>query len=161
MVVCAHGDVADFCEKHEMVILESYDGSLKDYHGNCPVVVTAQKMTAAEYDSMKCELFGRGIELVSVDWIDDEGIVRLLRNQIARRGKRGGRQMFGYYRKNGVIVENPGMIAVARRIIALRDAGCTMKEIRDKDGVCHPDGRKLAVSTIQQIIKNRDKYKKV
>jgi hypothetical protein len=53
------------------------------------------------------------------------------------------------------------MIAVARRIIALRDAGCTMKEIRDKDGVCHPDGRKLAVSTIQQIIKNRDKYKKV
>jgi hypothetical protein len=161
MVVCAHGDVAEFCEKHEMVILESYDGSLKDYHGDCPVVVTAQKMTATEYDSLKCELFGRGIELVSVDWIDDEGIVRLLRNQIARRGKRGGRQMFGFTKRNGVVVEIPEKIRVARTVIEMRDAGFTLKQIRETEGVYHSDGKKLATSTIQQIIKNRDKYKKV
>jgi hypothetical protein len=160
MVVCAHGDVADFCKKHEMVILESYDGDLKNYRGSCPVVVTAQKMTMVEYDSLKCEMFGRGVELVSVDWVDDEGILRLLRNQIERRSKRGGRQMFGYYRKNGVIVENPRMIAVARRIIALRDAGCTLRAIREDENVRHSDGKKLALSTIQQIVKNRDKYEK-
>ena len=158
MVVCAHGDVIEFCERYDMQILECYIGYLEDYKGNCAVVVTDQRMTRKEYDSLKCELFGRGVELVSVDWVDDEVILRLLQNQVDRRKKRGGRQMFGYYKKNGQIIENPAMISVARKIIALRDAGMTYREIREDTDVRHPNGKVIALSTIQQIIKNREKY---
>ena len=158
MVVCAHGNVDKFCKSHEMEILETYSGNLADYKGNCAVVVTAQQMTRSEYDSLKCSLFGRGVELVSIDWTDDEVIVRLLRNQIAQRGKRGGRQIFGYYKRNGEIVENPEKIAIARRVIELRDAGKTYREIAEDPGVRHPDGGEFCLSTIQTIIKNRKVY---
>lgn len=158
MVVCAHGEVSEFCEKYDMKVFESYSGDLRDYRGNCAVVVTAQAMTLEEYDSLKCELFGRGYELVSVNWVDDDMVLRLLHNQVEQRKKRGGRQMFGFYQKHGRIVENPAMIAVARRVVALRDAGMTYREIREDSGVHHPDGRKLSLSTIQVIIGNRDKY---
>jgi hypothetical protein len=158
MVVCAHGDVAGFCEAHEMQILECYIGYLEDYHkSNCAVIVTDQKMTRQEYDSLKCTLFGRGIELVSVDWTDDEVILRLLRNQIEQRGKRGGRQMFGFVKRAGEIIEIPEKIEVARRMIEMRDAGATLEKIRED---CRVRGKKLSKSTIQQIIKNRDKYEK-
>ena len=160
MVVCAHGDVAKFCESHEMEILESYSGNLADYKGNCAVVVTAQRMDRSEYDSLKCELFGRGIELVSQEWTDDEVILRLLRNQIKQRGRRGGRQMFGYYKRKGEVVEKPELIAVARRIIELRDAGKTYREIRENPEAQPADWGELSLSTIQTIIKNREKYGK-
>lgn len=160
MVVCAHGNVAEFCEQHEMKILTAYDGNLEDYRGDCAVVVTNQKMTRTEYDSLKCDLFGRGVELVSTEWTDDEVILRLLVNQIEQRGKRGGRQAFGFYKKNGIIVENPATMAVARRVIKLRDAGMTYRDIREDADVRHPDGGKFSLSTIQVIIKNRDKYEK-
>ena len=158
MVVCAHGEVRKFCENHEMQILEKYEGDLKDYHGNCAVVVTDQVMTREEYDRLKCELFGRGVELISTEWTDDEVILRLLRNQIEQRGKRGGRRIFGFYQKNGQLVKNPGKIMVAQRIIGMRDAGYTLREIREADGICNLDGSLLALTTIQTIIKNREKY---
>jgi hypothetical protein len=153
MVVCAHGDVAGFCEIHEMQILESYVGDLLDYHkGNCAVIVTDQAMTRQEYDSLKCTLFGRGVELVSTEWTDDEVILRLLHNQIQNRGKRGGRQMFGFYKKNGVIAEIPEKIGMARRIIALRDSGETLRDIAKAEG--------LSMSTVQTILNNRDRYER-
>jgi hypothetical protein len=154
MVVCAHGDVAKFCESHEMEILESYSGNLADYKGNCAVVVTDQRMGRSEYDSLKCELFGRGVELVSVEWTDDEVILRLLRNQIEQRGKRGGRQMFGLRKDKGRLVEMPEKMALARRIIDLWYAGRTYREIREEVG------GGISLSTIQTIIKNRDKYER-
>lgn len=160
MVVCAHGDVAGFCEKHEMQILECYIGYLENYKGACAVVVTDQKMTRQEYDSLKCTLFGRGVELVSTEWTDDEVILRLLRNQIEQRGKRGGRQMFGFTKKNGQITEIPKLMYVARRIIELRDSGMTLKEIREFPEIHHLDYKKISTSTIQQIIKNREVYEK-
>lgn len=160
MIVCAHGDVADFCEKHEMEILEKYNGSLNDYKGSCTVIVTDQQMTREEYESLKCLLFGRGFELVSVDWTDDKIILALLRQTIERRKKRGGRQLFGFYKKNGVIAEIPEVIATARRVIELRDKGWTMRDIREHGDVRHPDGGELGISTIESIIKNRDKYER-
>ena len=160
MVVCAHGNVAGFCEAHEMQILESYSGDLNDYRGNCSVIVTDQKLTRQEYDSLKCTLFARGVELVSTEWTDDEVILRLLHNQIQNRKKRGGRQVFGFTKKNGQVVEIPEMMEVARRVIAMRDEGFTLKEIAGDRRVRHPDGKRISVSTIQQIIKNRDKYEK-
>lgn len=150
MVVCAHGNVAEFCEKHEMQILECYIGYLEDYKGNCPVVVTDQKMTRQEYDTLKCTLFGRGVELVSVEWPDDELILRLLRNQVEQRGKRGGRQMFGFHKKKGMIVEIPEKMKIARMIIEMRDSGKTLREICEVVDV--------SMSTVQTIIKNREAY---
>ena len=158
MVVCAHGNVEKFCEYHNMQILESYRGNLDDYKGNCPVIVTDQMMSRVEYDALKCRMFARGFELVSVTWTDDEVILRLLQQTVERRKKRGGRQMFGFYKNNGVITENPAQIAVARRVIELRDAGYTLAQIQADAGVHHGDGRKLAVSTIQVIVKNRSRY---
>jgi hypothetical protein len=143
-----------------MQILEKHDGSLSDYRGNCAVVVTDQVMSRVEYDRLKCELFGRGVELVSTEWTDDEVILRLLRNQIEQRGKRGGRRIFGFYQKNGQIVKNGAKIAVARRIIEMRDAGCTLREIREDEDVRNIDGSLLALTTIQTILKNREVYEK-
>lgn len=161
MVVCAHGNVAGFCEAHEMQILESYVGNLNDYYkSNCAVIVTDQVMSRQEYDFLKCTMFARGVELVSTEWTDDEGILRLLNNQIMGRKKRGGRQVFGFTKKNGQVVEIPEMMAVARRVIELRDAGLTLKGIHADKGVHHPDGRKISVSTIQMIIANREKYER-
>lgn len=161
MVVCAHGDVTGFCEAHDMQILETYIGDISEYHkSHCAVIVTDAVMTREEYDDLKCTMFGRGVELVSTEWTDDEVILRLLRNQILNRGKRGGRQVFGFTKRNGQIIEIPEMIAVARRIIEMRDAGFTLKEIRGDLRVRHSDGKKISTSTIQQIIKNRERYEK-
>lgn len=160
MVVCAHGNVVDFCERYDMKILESYAGDLESYRGNCAVIVTDQKMPREKYDSLKCSMFSRGVELVSTEWTDDEVIVRLLRGQIEQRGKRGGRHPFGFYQKKGMIVENPAKMEVVRRILELRDAGMTYREIREDPGVRHPDGGELSLSTIQIIVKNRERYEK-
>lgn len=153
MVVCAHGDVAKFCEAHDMQILKRYIGYLDEYKGDCPVVVTDLQMTRQEYDRLKCTLFARGVELVSTDWTDDEVILRLLQNQIDQRGKRGGRQIFGFTKTNGVITTIPEKIRIVRRIFEMRDGGCTLREIkREVD---------LSMSTIQTILRNREVYKDV
>lgn len=152
MVVCAHGEVAGFCEKHNIEILERYNGDLKDYSGSCAVIVTDQQMTREEYETLKCTMFGRGLELISTEWTDDAIIVALLRQTVERRKKRGGRQMFGFTKKNGVIVEIPARMATARGIIEMRDNHKTLREIRERYG--------LSLSTIQTIINNRDKYER-
>jgi hypothetical protein len=51
-------------------------------------------------------------------------------------------------------------MAVARRVIEMRDLGYTLRQIRDDEDVYHTDGKKLATSTIQQIIRNREKYER-
>ena len=160
MVVATHGEVADFCKKYNMKVLETYVGDLSDYNGNSPILVTDESMTRERYDLLKCELFARGVDLVSTQWLDDDVVLRLIRGDIERRRKRAGRQMFGFYRKNGVISENPAMIEVARRVIELRDSGLTYRDIREAEGIRHPDGKKIAISTLGVIVKNREKYKK-
>lgn len=160
MVVCAHGSVSEFCKNHEMEILEVFAGDLNDYKGKCAVIVTDQQMTREEYESLKCVLFGRGYELISTEWTDDAIILALLRQTIERRKKRGGRQIFGFYKKNGVITEIPEMIAVARKIIELRDNGWCLREIQGHKDIRHPDGGVIGISTIDSILKNRERYEK-
>jgi hypothetical protein len=75
-----------------------------------------------------------------------------------RKEKYGGRQPFGYRKIGDEIREIPEMIAVARKIVEMKDAGATLREIHECEGVCHMDGRKISISTIQQIIKNRERY---
>jgi hypothetical protein len=143
-----------------MKVLETYEGDISDYRGSCPVLVTDLCMSREAYDALKCELFSRGVDLVSTHWLDDDVVVRLIRGDLERRRKRGGRQIFGYTKRNGVVVEIPEKMAVARRVIEMRDAGYTLREIREDEEVYHTDGKKLATSTIQQIIRNRGKYEK-
>ena len=142
-----------------MVVCEEYDGDIADYNGSCRVLVTAQDLPEMEYYMLKGKLMGRGIELISSRWIDDPRMIALLRCQVqSRKEKYGGRQSFGYRRRGGQVEEIPESMAVARRILELRDAGITLRGIQEDKGVHHPDGRKISVSTIQQIIKNREKY---
>ena len=98
--------------------------------------------------------------MISTKWTDDEAILRMLRLEQERKSRRGGRQMFGYYRKNGEVHEIPDAMEVARRIISLRDAGLTYREIRETEGIEHTGGKKLSLSTIQVIVKHRELYEK-
>lgn len=161
MLVCAHGDVTGFCEARGMVIVEQYEGDLEKYEGVCRILVTGAEMTEYEYYYLKGKLFAGGIELVSTRYTDDE----LLSGYAAYAGKRGaeerrkkygGRQRFGF--SDGVLTATGR--AVVTRIFELRDRGYSYRMIREDDGVHHPDGRKLSISTIQIIIKNRSEYER-
>ena len=50
--------------------------------------------------------------------------------------------------------------AVKRNLDELRDMGFTYRRISEDENVHHPDGRKLNISTIQIILKNRKIYEK-
>lgn len=161
MMVCAHGNVTEYCDERNMLIFEHYSGDLESYSGSCSVVVTAQDMSETEYYFIKGALMGRGVELIHVAYKDDPKMTEYLKYTMNRRKEKyGGRQPFGFYRKNGVVEKHPESFAVAREIIRLRDSGCTLRDIQETDGICHPDGRKLSLSTIRQIIENRSKYGK-
>ena len=160
MNVAAHGNVDAYCEAHGMVIVERYSGDVLEYRGDCSVLVTDNCEDQNEYYFVKYRLMLRKIELVSTHWSDAgvEDFVRYLgeREMARRRDKYTGRMAFGFYRANGVTVADPAGIAIARRIISLRDAGKKYREIADE--VTYPDGRKMSISTIQVILRNRSKY---
>jgi hypothetical protein len=165
MIVCIHGDASEFCEQNGMIPVAQYIGKIEDYKGDCRILVTDQDMSENEYYYWKGLLLARGVDLISTRYKDDEKVLGVVmytaqREQERRKQTYGGRQPFGYYRKNGEVQENPAMMAVARRIIELKDAGYTLRAIRDVEGISHPDGRKISTSTIQQIISNRDKYER-
>lgn len=149
MIVCAHGNVAEYCEAHDMTIGSCWDGDLLEYDGGCRVLVTDIEISESEYYVIKGVMLTRGIEIISVKYGDDP-----------KTGCRSScpRQVFGFRMVNGEVVEHPEKMAVAQRIIKLHDKGYTYREIREDYKVCHPDGRNLSLGTIQKIIKNRNKY---
>lgn len=164
MIVCGHGEVTEFCREHDMTVAAQYVGEIADYTGDIKTIVTGQEMSVQEFLYLRMVMLGRGYDVRSIQHTDiDKKMGEFLeyvgiQEMNRRKEKYGGRQPFGYYRRNGVVVENPAMMYVARKIIELRDAGMTMREIQDNPEIHHPDGRKISVSTIQQIIKNRGKY---
>lgn len=161
MIVCGHGDVLDFCKDRDMVVCETWDGDIGDYKGHCRVLVTDQDMSEQEYYFQKGKLLGRGIELISTRYKDDKLMTEFLAYQAERRKEKyGGRQPFGYRRVGDEIREIPEMIEVARKIVEMKDGGKTLREIHECADIHHPDGRRISVSTIQQIIKNKEKYER-
>ena len=165
MIVCSHGNVSEFCREHGMISVAEYVGALEEYDEKPRILVTDRDMSENEYYYLKGLLLARGVDLISTKHKDDEKILSVLtynvqRQQEQHRIRYGGRQPFGYRKQNGVVVEIPEMMVVARRIIELRDGGMSLHDIRDVAGIRHPDGRKISVSTIQQIVKNREKYEK-
>lgn len=162
MIVCSHGDVSNYCEDKDMIIVESYDGDIESYDGVIKVLVTDQGMTESEYYFLKGKMLAKGVELVSVHHRDTHGlseyIVNTTKDTMKDRQKHIGRYKFGFRMENGVIVHHEENYRVAKLIIELRDKGYTLNRIREDEGVKHPDGRKLSLSTINLIIKNRKDY---
>lgn len=150
MIVCAHGEVSEYCENRDMIIVEQYTGDIESYGGVCRVLVTDREMSPGEYYYLKGKMLAQGVELVSVRYVDTEnlsyGVVKTAQEKRPPRGRR----KFG----DGSEAE----MAVVRRIFELKDAGCTMKKISEDPDVHYLDGRKIPVSTIQVILDNRDKY---
>lgn len=156
MIVCSHGDVAKYCESHDMVVVESHEGELLEYHGRPIILVTSKDMSEVEYCFTKVELKKRGVELVSTVHKDQESIIAYM----SHRQKNGGRHKFGFQVIDGESVLTERGRAIVKRIFELRDAGYTYRRISDDEGVHHLDGRKLNISTIQIILKNRKIYEK-
>lgn len=159
MIVAAHGNVSEYCAAHGMQIGEVYTGKVEDYHGNCLILVTDNCDTEHEYYYLKYKLRKRKIELVSTHWNNEDvsAFVRYL-EQMESREKSGGRAPFGFRWESGKVVEDPAVIEVARKVIALRDAGIPWRKIAESDEICYRDGSKLSISTLQVIVKNRSKY---
>lgn len=149
MIVCAHGEVSEYCEKMDMIIVERYTGEIENYNGCCCVLVTDQEMSAGEYYFLKGKMLARGIELVSTRYVDAENLAQGV-VKVAPEKRSRGRRRFGE--------DSEAEMAVVRRIFELRDAGRTMKEITEDEGVRYLDGRRMGVSTIQTILNNREKY---
>lgn len=162
MIVAAHGNVDAYCAAHGMTIGERYFGDVGEYAGRYLVLVTDNCEDLNDYYYLKYKLLRRKIELVSTHWGDDsvEDFVQYLaqREEEQRKNKYCGRLNFGFRKVDGKIVENPQEMVVVRRIIALRDAGAKYKEIVGDPDVCYPDGRRMSMSTVQVILKNRGKY---
>ena len=139
MIVCAHGDVTEFCKKHDMSIGDTGTGDLREYSGYCRVLVTDSDISESEYYFLKGEFLAKGIELVSTRYKDDVLMSEYLTYVTARRKSRnGGRRLFS----------DP---AVIQKILELRSAGLSLRAIQEDDEVRH-DGKKLSLSTIKKII---------
>lgn len=150
MIVCAHGEVSEYCEKRDMIIVERYDGDIENYCGVCRVLVTDQDMSSGEYYFLKGKMLARGVELVSTRYVDTENLSYGEVKYVTEKNETRGRRKFGD--------NSEAERAVVERIFELRDAGYKLRAIADDKKVGYPDGRKMSVSTIQVILKNREKY---
>ena len=148
MIVCAHGEVSEYCESRDMIIVERFTGEIENYCGVCAVLVTDKEMSSGDYFYLKGKMLARGIELVSTRYVDTENLLQGTVKDITE--KRRGRRKFG----DGSEAE----MAVVRRIFELKDAGATFQRIHDDEDVRYLDGRKIPISTIQVILNNRGKY---
>ena len=149
MIVCAHGEVSEYCESRDMIVVERYAGEIENYSGDCCVLVTDREMSPGEYYYLKGKMLARGIELVSTRYVDTENLAQGIVKDVSEK-RRGGRRKFG----DGSEAE----MAVVRRIFELRDAGCKLRVIADDELVRRATGEKLSISTIQTILNNREKY---
>lgn len=148
MIVCAHGEVSEYCENRDMIIVERFTGEIENYSGVCAVLVTDREMSSGEYFYLKGKMLARGVELVSTRYVDTENLAQGAVKEVSE--KRRGRRRFGS--------DSEAEMAVVRRIFELKDGGATFQEIRDDENVHYLDGRKIPISTIQVILNNREKY---
>jgi hypothetical protein len=162
MIVCSHGDVNNYCEDKEMIIGDSYSGDIEDYDGVCRVLVTDTEMTESEYYFLKGKMLSKGVELVSIHHKDTQRlsdyVIYSLKHESEHRKRHIGRYKFGFRLQDGVVVHHEETYKVAKLIIELKDKGYTLRRIQEDSRVKHADGRKLSISTIQLIIKNRKDY---
>ena len=150
MIVCAHGEVSEYCESRDMIIVERYAGDIEKYNGVCCVLVTDRDMSSGEYYYLKGKMLAQGVELVSTRYVDTENLSHGVVQEVYEKRPGPGRKRFGE--------NSEAEMAVVRRIFELRDSGSSLREISEDEKVGYLDGRKMSISTIQVILKNRDKY---
>lgn len=164
MMVVGHGNVEEFCRNHDMTVCWYYNGELVNYDYVHPVIVTDRITDANEYYYVKYRLMKRGVTLISAVDFDTnyENFIEYMssRDKVCKRDryKRVGRAAFGFKKHNGKQTPIPEGIAMAQKIIRMKDAGYKYREIIEDEGVHYPDGRKIGISTIQVILRNRRKY---
>lgn len=152
MIVCAHGEVSEYCENRDMIIVERYSGEIENYGGVCRVLVTDRDMSPGEYYYLKGKMLVQGIELVSTRYVDTENLSQGIVKAANEKRPGPGRPKFGD--------RSEAEMAVVRRILELKDGGSTLKEISEDPDVHYLDGEKIPVSTIQVILRNREKYER-
>lgn len=144
MMVCAHGNVTDFCKERDMIVCDTWTGDIRDYSGPCRVLVTDSDMTENEYYYRKGEMLARGVELISTKYLDSPKLLEyLVYSNDRRRVERNTRMP----------TTDP---KVVDRIIELRAAKKSLRAIREDEGVRNPDGTKLCISTIRKRIIERE-----
>lgn len=152
MIVCAHGEVSEYCENRDMIIVERYSGDIENYGGVCRVLVTDREMSPGEYYYLKGKMLAQGIELVSTRYVDTENLSYETVREVREKRPVVGRPKFGD--------RSEAEMAVVNRIFELKDGGSTLKEISEDPGVRYLDGSIIPVSTIQVILRNREKYER-
>lgn len=150
MIVCAHGEVSEYCESRDMIVIEQYDGDIENYGGVCRVLVTNQDMSSGEYYYLKGKMLAQGVELVSTRYVDTENLAQGVAREVSEKHPGRGRRKFGE--------KSEAEMVVVRRIFEMKDGGSTLKDISEDPDVRYLDGRKIPVSSIQVILRNRDKY---
>ena len=154
MYVAAHGDVSVYCDSHGMTIHENITGELTEYKGACRVVVT-DVADKNEFYYLKYILLRKKIELVSTRFDDASLNSFVLYLNEKKNGSYLGKLPFGFQRIDGVVIEKPEEMKIAQRILKLRDSGFVLREIKNEIGGV------LSISTIHNIIKNRERYENV
>lgn len=150
MIVCAHGEVSEYCKNRDMIVIEQYTGDIEKYDGVCRVLVTDQDMSSGDYYYLKGKMLAQGVELVSTRYFDTENLAQGVIREIDDKRPARGRRKFG----DGSEAER----AVIRRIFELKDGGSTLREISEDPGVRYLDGREIPPSSIQVMLRNREKY---
>ncbi len=150
MMVCAHGDVTEFCNARGMVICEVYEGDIREYRGHARVLVTDSDVCESEYYFLKGEMLAKGYELISTRYDDNEMLSQYIRYSVDRRKEnRRSRKSLGTR-------DDPASLAVVDRILKLRAAGMSLRAIREDEGVRRADGKKYSVSTIAEVIRRKN-----
>lgn len=145
MMVCAHGDVTEFCNARGMVICEVYEGDIREYRGHARVLVTDSDVCESEYYFLKGEMLAKGYELISTRYDDNEMLSKYIRYSVDRRKEKHRS------RKPLADREDP----VVDRILELRAAGLSLRAIQEDEGVRRADGKKYSVSTIAEVIRRK------
>ena len=145
MMVCAHGDVTEFCNARGMVICEIYEGDIREYRGNARVLVTDSDVSESEYYFLKGEMLAKGYELISTRYDDNEVLSKYIRYSVDRR-KDTRRSRKPLYAREDPAVD---------RILELSAAGMSLRAIREDEGVRRADGKMYSVSTIAEVIRRK------
>ena len=143
MIVCAHGEVSEYCENRDMIIVERYAGDIEKYNGVCRVLVTDREMSSSEYYYLKGKMLAQGVELVSTRYVDTENLSQGIVQEVYEKRPGPGRKKFGE--------NSEAEMVVVRRIFELRDSGSSLREISEDEKVGYLDGRKMSISTIQKV----------
>ena len=154
--IIEHGDVSSFCKAHGLEVTGSYTGSLSEYVGERgTVLVSDADCGLFEFYRQKYRLIQMGVTLISAR---ERGAAALILDEFVTyltlgaqgKGRVGGRQPFGFRWVVDHRESIPEDVERARRVIALRESGLSLRQIEQETG--------LNVSTVQSVLRNKELY---